>query len=209
MAQGLAWQEGPWQDGGEKRRASVYLQRAKKLPQLQLSQRQGGRQGVGQGGGSMLPPLDRVPAPTRPFTLSSLPAALRAAESVSLAVAPDPFIETLRPRDRDGQRPQPRSPCCAGPGTPDSQGSLPSRLLSVPSYRRACWWLILSASGMQRLCPGPSPLFPAGLGQIPVNNMLPINQRSLRPGPIDGRRQLGRRVMKCQLVGGGAAGPGI
>ena len=39
--------------------------------------------------------------------------------------------------------------------------------------------------------------------------MLPIDRRSLRPGPIDGHRQLGRRVMKCPLLSGGEPGPGF
>ncbi|KAI5136579.1 Solute Carrier Family 10 Member 6 [Manis pentadactyla] len=33
----------------------------------------------------------------------------------------------------------------------------------------------------------------ASFGQNLVNNMLPINRRSLGPGPIDGHRQLGRQ----------------
>ena len=66
-AQGLAWKEGPWQERGEERWASAYLQRARKLPQLQLSQKWWGRRGVGQDGGSKVSPLDRAPAPTRPF----------------------------------------------------------------------------------------------------------------------------------------------
>ena len=108
----------------------------------------------------------------------------------------------LRPRDlSQGPLPHPRRP---GPGPLTLSEDLPAPCSPFPhTPGLADGW-----GSLPREC-GPLPLFPAGSGQNPVNNMLPIDRRSLRPGPIDGHRQLGRRVMKCPLLSGGKPGPGL
>ena len=136
-----------------------------------------------------------------PLHSSSGPAALRELSFQALLAPPDSLTE-----DAEAQRPLPVSaamPVGAGPRTPDPWQSAASPRAFPPTPGLAGGWGSLPQEH------GPFPLFPAGSGQSPVHNMLPIDWRSLGPGLIDGHRELGRRVMRCQLFGGGVAGPGL
>ena len=68
-AQGLAWKEGPWQERGEERWASAYLQRARKLPQLQLSQKWVGETRRGARWREQGVPFGQGASPNPPFYL--------------------------------------------------------------------------------------------------------------------------------------------
>lgn len=112
---------------------------------------------------------------------------------------------------------QPTEPFCKGHGGPETSpratlGQAQDPWLSAECPQlpgpagppQGCWWLVLSALGTAqgRLWAVCAPL-PSRPGQNPVNNRLPIDRRSPGPGPIDGRRQLGRRVIKYQVLGRG------
>lgn len=99
----------------------------------------------------------------------------------------------------------------AGPRTSGSLLSVPSLQVSLAAHPGGAAGGLRSLPQVQvargRLWAVDTPLL-SRLGQNPVNIRLPIDPRSPGPGPIDGRRQLGRLMMKCQLLGGPDS-PGI